>query len=369
MLKNFPLPFNRHWDLLKLAVSDNDGIVIAGSNTTAELLSVLGLKVLFCSHQNVCRRIELKIFACPLLRQMIRNYKQTLLTKAESLAFLRRRYHLEGLAGTYDVRKQGITAVEDMSNGVDLVRAESNFWVDTDKIQMASVIFTRPKRIELFVIHLGKLFSALRVTPYPVCKGLLDKLLLALCDSSLFLIEHSRFLAVLILNIVEDTHIFEVEGFFHDLIAVNACRAVGVICLDIAAIIRFALHIPLTGKLRIVNMDIPLAVPWCAEQFKHKLLHDLRWEPRCAEPYGNLTCRQINGLYRLKSTDILAVIVGIKVRTSFCNRQFLADIAGKVFICGKILRSAVLITGVHRVQENNALQILEKLLFCLSGKL
>ena len=104
-------------------MSDNDSIVIAGSNTTAELFSVFCLEVFLRSHQNVCRRIELEIFACPLLRQMVGYYKQALLTKAEPLAFLRRRDHFKGFAGTHDVRQKRIAAVKDMSNRIDLVRS------------------------------------------------------------------------------------------------------------------------------------------------------------------------------------------------------------------------------------------------------
>ena len=54
---------------------------------------------------------------------MIRHYEQALLTKAEPLAFLCRRYHLEGFAGTYDVRQKRITAIEDVGNGIDLMRS------------------------------------------------------------------------------------------------------------------------------------------------------------------------------------------------------------------------------------------------------
>ena len=79
-------------------------------------------------------------------------------------------------------------------------------------------------------------------------------------------------------------------------------------------------------------MDIPLAIPRRAEQLKHELLHNLRRKPRCAESYGNLTCRQINGLYRLKRTDVLAVIIRIKVCTSLGNRELFTDIAGEVLI-------------------------------------
>ena len=37
------------WDTLKLAVAHDDGIIITRRNTSAELLSVMGLKVLFGS--------------------------------------------------------------------------------------------------------------------------------------------------------------------------------------------------------------------------------------------------------------------------------------------------------------------------------
>ena len=257
---------------------------------------------------------------------MIGNDEQALLTKAKPFAFLCRRYHLKGLAGTYYVRQKRIAAVKDMSNSIDLVWSQCDFGIDADKAHVTAVVFTRSERIELLVIHLGELFSALRITPNPVSKGLLDKLLLALCDSGFFLIEHSRFLAVLILDIVKDSHILEVEGFFHDLIAVDSCRAESIVRFDISTVVGFTLDIPFSGVLRIVNMDVPLAIPRCAEQLKHELLHDLRRKPRCAEPYGNLTCRQINWLHCLKSTDILAVIIGIKVCTPFGNRQLLADI-------------------------------------------
>ena len=137
----------------------------------------------------------------------------------------------------------------------------------------------------------------------------------------------------------------------------------------IAAVVGFSLHIPFTGVLRVVNMDIPLAVARGAEQLKHELLDGFRRQPCCAKPHGNFTCRQVNRLYRLKSTDILSVILGVELRTPLCPTELLADIAGEVFICGKILRSAILFAYVHGVEENNTLQILEQLLLGFTGKL
>ena len=53
LFEDRPLPFNAHRDFFKLAVTDNDGIVIAGGNSAAELFAVLGFKVFLRCHQNV----------------------------------------------------------------------------------------------------------------------------------------------------------------------------------------------------------------------------------------------------------------------------------------------------------------------------
>ena len=137
----------------------------------------------------------------------------------------------------------------------------------------------------------------------------------------------------------------------------------------IATVIGFPLHIPFAGVLRVVNMDVPLAVAWGAEQFKHELLNDFRRQPCCAQPYGNLTCRQVSRLYRLKSTDILSVILGVEFRTPLCPTELFTDIAGEIFIGREILRLAVLFAYVHGVEENNTLQILKQLLLGFAGEL
>ena len=137
----------------------------------------------------------------------------------------------------------------------------------------------------------------------------------------------------------------------------------------IAAVIGFSLHIPFAGVLCVVNMDVPLAVARGAEQLKHELLDDFRRQPCCAQPYGNFTCRQVNRLHRLKSTDILSVILGIEFRTLLCPTELFTDIAGEIFIGREILRLAVLFAYVHGVEENNTLQILEQLLLGFTGKL
>ena len=67
LLKNCPLSFNGHRDFLKLRMTDNYGVVISRSNSTAELFAVLGLKISLCRHKNIRRRIELQELRRPLL--------------------------------------------------------------------------------------------------------------------------------------------------------------------------------------------------------------------------------------------------------------------------------------------------------------
>ena len=53
LFEDRPLPFNGHRYFLELRMPDNDGIVIAGGNSAAELFAVLGFKVFLRCHQNI----------------------------------------------------------------------------------------------------------------------------------------------------------------------------------------------------------------------------------------------------------------------------------------------------------------------------
>ena len=59
LLKNCPLSFYGHRYFFKLRMTDDYGVIISRSNSTAELFAVLGLKISLCRHKNIRRRIEL----------------------------------------------------------------------------------------------------------------------------------------------------------------------------------------------------------------------------------------------------------------------------------------------------------------------
>ena len=52
------LPLRADGDTLKLAVADDNGVIVAGGDTGAEFLAVVGFKVLLGSDKDVGRRIE-----------------------------------------------------------------------------------------------------------------------------------------------------------------------------------------------------------------------------------------------------------------------------------------------------------------------
>ena len=95
LLQDGTLSVQGHGDLLKLAVPNDDRIVVAGGNAPAELLAVLGLEVLLGGDKNVGGGVELEVFARPLLCQVIGNHEQAFLTQSQPFTLLRSRYHLE----------------------------------------------------------------------------------------------------------------------------------------------------------------------------------------------------------------------------------------------------------------------------------
>ena len=85
LFKNGPLALYAHGNLLKLAVADDDGIIVAGGNPSTELLAVLGFKILAGGNEDICRRIELQKLSGPLLRQVVGHHKEGLLAQAQPL--------------------------------------------------------------------------------------------------------------------------------------------------------------------------------------------------------------------------------------------------------------------------------------------
>ena len=81
ILNNALLPLKRKRDALELAVSDDNGIVIAGGDSGTEFFSICRFKVLFPCHKQFCVWVQMQELRCPLFRQMVGNHEQAFLTQ------------------------------------------------------------------------------------------------------------------------------------------------------------------------------------------------------------------------------------------------------------------------------------------------
>ena len=102
-------------------------------------------------------------------------------------------------------------------------------------------------------------------------------------NSRFFLVEHRLFLSAAIVNIIEDTHVFEVQRFFNDLIGIDTACSVGVICLYVSTVVGFVCDNPFARHFYELDLDLSSHPTGSAEQFIHKVLHVLLRHPYRAE--------------------------------------------------------------------------------------
>ena len=137
------LPLFGDRDFFKLAVSDDDGIIIAGGDTGTEFFTVSGFKILFGRDEDVRGGIKPQKFRRPLFCQMVRHDEHGFLAKPQPLGFHDGGDHFKGLARADLVRQQRIAAVEYVCNRVFLVFAQRDLRVHAGKADMAAIILAR----------------------------------------------------------------------------------------------------------------------------------------------------------------------------------------------------------------------------------
>ena len=81
LLNDALLPLKGQRNALKLAVPDDDSIVVAGGDTGAEFFAVGCLKVLAPCHQEFGVRVEVQKLRSPLLCQMVGHHEKTFLAQ------------------------------------------------------------------------------------------------------------------------------------------------------------------------------------------------------------------------------------------------------------------------------------------------
>ena len=160
-LDNSLLSFRGKRHTLKLRMTDHDGIVIAGCNAGAELLSIAGFKVLFRCHQHIGIGIEPQKICAPLLCEVVRNHIEVFLRQAQSAAFHAGSNHLEGLACAHAMRQQRIVAVQNVRHGIFLVRHQRDFRGHALEADMTAIVLTGTNRIENPIIGRTQILAAI----------------------------------------------------------------------------------------------------------------------------------------------------------------------------------------------------------------
>ena len=159
-LYNGFLPFRGERHTLKLRMTDHDGIVIAGCDTGAELLSIAGFKILLRCHQHIRIGIESQEICAPLLCEVVRHHIEVFLRQAQPAAFHVGSDHLEGLACAHAMGQQRIVAVQNVRHRIFLVRHQRDFRGHALETDMTAIILTRTNRIENPVIGRTQILAA-----------------------------------------------------------------------------------------------------------------------------------------------------------------------------------------------------------------
>ena len=118
-----------------------------------------------------------------------------------------------------------------------------------------------------------------------------------------------------------------------------------------------------------MNLDVPLCVPRCSQELKHKLFDNFGRQPSSTKPNGNLAGGQVFGLHPFQCFHIDGVIFGVKLRRLSGEYQLFPDIAGEVFVCHQVLCLRGIAVPVHRIQKDNALQVRKDFFLGLAGQL
>ena len=356
------LPLSGYGDALKLAVADDNGVIVAGGNAGAELLAVACLKVLFGGDKDIGGGIEPQELRGPLLRQVVRHGKEGFLAQAEALALHGGGDHLKGLARAHLMGKERIAAVEVVGDGIELMLPQGDLRIHARKDQVPAVILPGTSGIEALIVELHQLPPPVGVAPYPVPECLFNGLLLLLGEGGFLTVEDALFLAVRVPYGVVDAHIPQVQRIFKDFVGVGAVGAVGHAGVDVVvgdAVL--AGDVPLRRELRVVDLQGAASVQRRLQQLEHELLNVLLVDPRRAEAHLDLRSVKVFGLggaQCLHVGQIAGAVNGGVLRLP----QLLPDVAGEVFV-------RCLPVAVHGVEENDAVQLVDDVVLTLAGEL
>ena len=367
LVKELFLPLRADGDTLKLTVADDNSVIVAGGDTGAEFLAVVGFKVLLGSDKDIGRRVEPQKFGRPLFRQMVWHDKNGFLAQSQSLRFHRRGYHFKGFSRADLVCQQRIPAVQHMGDGVFLMLPEGDFRVHPRENDVAAVILAGTSAVHFLVVLPYQRFAPLRVFPNPVLERIPDKLLLLRGKGGFLGVEDTALPSVCVLNGIVDANIAEVQRILQQPVGAGAVCAVGGERRHIVvAHHALAGNLPFCGVRDIADLDLSAQIAGRFKGFVHELLDVLLVKPCRTQPHLNFT-----GLQVLWLGGNQGIHISGKERVVRCHAlrgaELLPDVAGEIFV-RRLPALRPMLAAVLQVKwaavgflVNDALQILNDL--------
>ena len=200
--------------------------------------------------------------------------------------------------------KQGIPAVHDMGDGIDLMGSQGDLRVHPGKADMTAVILTGANGIKGFVVDAAQPFSPVNVFPDPFGEFLLNQLLSILGNGGFLFVENRLFVAVFVLHIIKHTHIPLVQGLLQNLIGIHALGAVGGQSFDIAPVSVLFGNGPLSGSAGAQDFNAASCVIAGAESLHHEFLVDIYGYPVGTDTDANLSGGQVYRLHCFQRLDV-----------------------------------------------------------------
>ena len=151
------------------------------------------------------------------------------------------------------------------------------------------------------------------------------------------------------------------------MVEVGTLCAVGHGGFNVAARIALVGHIPNAGQRNVQHLHAVPHIVGRVHQFIGKLLDEFRCQPSGTQTHGDFAGLQVLRLHGFQCLHIHSKS-GVVLCSQLCYLQFVADIAGKIFISGIVARITIRIF-FQGVGKDNALQVVHQCIFVLAGQL
>ena len=129
--------------------------------------------------------------------------------------------------------QQRVAAIERVRNRIPLMLPEHNLRIHAGECNVLPVIFTGTDAVEQLIVFGDECIPPVRILPDPVPESILNGLLFLLRQCRCFLIQHTLFLTLGILDGIVDADITEIQRIFQNSQTAGPIRTVGQIVWNV----------------------------------------------------------------------------------------------------------------------------------------